>query len=203
MASFTDIIPQFNPYVQQLPVEAMVQVGMAKQKAYEENVTKIQGEIDRVAGLDIISGVDKEDLQSKMNALGNKLTLLAGGDFSNFQLANSVTGMAGQISKDKFVQNAVSSTAFYRKELEALNKAEKEGKGNPSNSYNFKRKANKYLSSTDLNDSFSDKYIEYYDVDKHVREAFKDLQKDGYTVEQIFQMNEDGSFSKDAKGRLI
>ena len=203
MASFTDIIPQFNPYVQQLPVEAMVQVGMAKQKAYEENVTKIQGEIDRVAGLDIIRGVDKEYLQSKMNALGNKLTLLAGGDFSNFQLANSVTGMAGQISKDKFVQNAVSSTAFYRKELEALNKAEKEGKGNPSNSYNFKRKANKYLSSTDLNDSFSDKYIEYYDVDKHVREAFKDLQKDGYTVEQIFQMNEDGSFSKDAKGRLI
>jgi hypothetical protein len=33
MASFTDIIPQFNPYVQQLPVEAMVQVGVAKQKA--------------------------------------------------------------------------------------------------------------------------------------------------------------------------
>jgi hypothetical protein len=28
MASFTDAIPQFNPYIQQLPVEAMVSVGM-------------------------------------------------------------------------------------------------------------------------------------------------------------------------------
>jgi hypothetical protein len=175
MASFTDIIPQFNPYVQQLPVEAMVQVGMAKQKAYEENVTKIQAEIDRVAGLDIMRGVDKEYLQSKMNALGNKLTLLAGGDFSNFQLANSVTGMAGQISKDKYVQNAVSSTAWYRKQAAEMEKAKSEGKSSVQNQWDFNEKVNSYLSSTDLETSFKGTYTQYTDVKKKAMEAIKAL----------------------------
>jgi hypothetical protein len=35
MASFTDSVPQFNPYVAQLPVEAMVKVGTYKQEKYE------------------------------------------------------------------------------------------------------------------------------------------------------------------------
>jgi hypothetical protein len=175
MASFTDIIPQFNPYVQQLPVEAMVKVGMAKQQAYEQNVTKIQAEIDRVAGLDIMRGVDKEYLQSKMNALGNRLTLLAGGDFSNFQLANSVTGMAGQISKDKFVQNAVSSTAWYRKQAAEMETAIKEGKASQSNIWDFNEKVNAYTSSTDLSRSFSDRYVQYTDVKKKAMDAIKAL----------------------------
>ena len=45
MASFTDNIPQFNPYVQQLPVEAMVSVGMEKQRRYDEGLQKIQSNI--------------------------------------------------------------------------------------------------------------------------------------------------------------
>jgi hypothetical protein len=42
MASYTDQIPQFNPYIQQLPVEAMAQVGMEKQRRYDEGLQKIQ-----------------------------------------------------------------------------------------------------------------------------------------------------------------
>ena len=34
MASFTDQISQFNPYIQELPVEAMAQVGMTKQGSH-------------------------------------------------------------------------------------------------------------------------------------------------------------------------
>ena len=100
MASFTDQIMQFNPYVQQLPLEAMAQVGMYKQQKYEEGVQKIQSYIDNVAGMDVIRGVDKQYLQSKLNSLGSKLKTVAAGDFSNFQLVNSVGGMATQIVKD-------------------------------------------------------------------------------------------------------
>jgi hypothetical protein len=82
MASFTDIIPQFNPYVQQLPVEAMVQVGMEKQKRYDEGIQKIQSQIDTVAGLDISKPLHKMYLQSKLNELGNNLKTVAAGDFS-------------------------------------------------------------------------------------------------------------------------
>jgi len=42
MASYTDIIPKFNPYIDQIPVEAMVQVGMEKHRRYEEGVQKVQ-----------------------------------------------------------------------------------------------------------------------------------------------------------------
>ena len=101
MASFTDAITQFNPYVSQLPVEAMMKVGMQKQAQYEEGYKKIQGEIDRVVGLDIMRDVDKEYLQSKLDELGGNLRTYAAGDFSNFQLVNSVGGMARQVGKDK------------------------------------------------------------------------------------------------------
>jgi hypothetical protein len=170
MASFTDIIPQFNPYVQQLPVEAMVQVGMAKQQAYEQNVTKIQAEIDRVAGLDIMRGVDKEYLQSKMNALGNRLTLLAGGDFSNFQLANSVTGMAGQISKDKYVQNAVSSTAWARDQQKKIQTARQNGKSSIENEWWFNNDLSNWLNDGEVGKKFSGEFVEYTDMDKKLRE---------------------------------
>ena len=93
MASFTDKPMQFNPYIQQLPVEEMVKVGMIKQDQYDKGVQKIQGQIDQVAGLDIYKDVDKAYLQSKLNQLGGNLTTVAAGDFSNFQLVNSVGGM--------------------------------------------------------------------------------------------------------------
>ena len=116
MASFTDIIPQFTPYVQQLPVEAMVAVGMEKQKRYDEGVQKIQQSIDKIAGLDVAADADKAYLQSKLNQLGNDLTFVAAGDFSNYQIVNSVDGMAKQIAYDPNVQNAVGSTAYLRKQ---------------------------------------------------------------------------------------
>ena len=69
MASWTDAITQFNPYVSTLPVEAMVKVGMEKQRRYDEGVQKIQSKIDQVAGLDIMKDVDKNYLQSKLDEL--------------------------------------------------------------------------------------------------------------------------------------
>lgn len=59
MANWTDAPIQFNPYVQQLPVEAMVKVGMEKQQLDNEGVQKIQTGIDNVAGLDIMRDVDR------------------------------------------------------------------------------------------------------------------------------------------------
>jgi hypothetical protein len=176
MASFTDTnIPKFNPYVQQLPVEAMVQVGMSKQKQYEEGVTKIQTQINNIAGMDVMRDVDKNYLQSKINQLGNDLTTVAAGDFSNFQLVNSVGGMATQISKDKYVQNAVGSAARYRKEAALMEKARAEGKSSQANIYDFGTKANAWLESDKLDESFNGRYTQYIDVKKKAMEAIKQL----------------------------
>lgn len=193
MASFADQIPQFNPYIQQLPVEAMVKVGMEKQKRYDEGVQKIQTSIDNVAGLDIVRGVDQKYLQSKLNALGNNLKTVAAGDFSNYQLVNSVGGMATQIGKDKNIQNAVSSTAKYRKELANREAYRKEGKDSPSNDYIFNRGADKWLNSDDINSSFNTTYDPYTNWKKNSLEIIKALTGDKTITEDAFTTDANGN----------
>ena len=109
MASFKDIIPQFTPYIQQLPVEDMVQVGMHKQQLYDQGVQKIQSQIDNIAGLDIIHDSDRAYLQSKLDELTSNLRGVAAGDFSDQNLINSVSGMTSQLIKDKNIQLIVAS----------------------------------------------------------------------------------------------
>jgi hypothetical protein len=178
MASYTDQIPQFNPYIQQLPVEAMVQVGMEKQRRYDEGLQKIQTNFDNIAGLDIANEKQQEYLQSKLNELGSKLKTVAAGDFSNYQLVNSVGGMAKQIGKDATIQNAVKSTAWYRKQAQEMEKAISEGKSSQANIFDFTQKANAYLNADDVNASFSNRYTQYIDVDKKFLEVFKSLHSD-------------------------
>ena len=129
MASFTDQqLTPFTPYVAQLPVQSMVQVGMQKQAQYDQGVQKIQTQIDNVAGMDIANDVQKKYLQSKLDELGGKLKTVAAGDFSNQQLVNSVGGMATSIVKDPTIQNAVYSTQRAKTELETGEAAYKAGK---------------------------------------------------------------------------
>jgi hypothetical protein len=197
MASWTDKIPTFNPYVQQLPVEAMVQVGMQKQKQYDEGIQKIQTNIDNVAGLDVVREIDKVYLQSKLNQLGNDLRTVAAGDFSNFQLVNSVNGMTNQIVKDKNVQTAVSSTAYLKKQQARKEKAIQEGKSSPENEWMLNEEINSYLKSTQPGQSFNGEYNEYKDVDKKLRGLVSDLQKAG------FEETIDNPWLRDSSGRDI
>jgi hypothetical protein len=193
MASFTDAISQFNPYVQQLPVEAMLKVGTYKQQKYDEGVQKIQSQIDRIAGLDVIRDVDKQYLQSKLNELGGKLKTVAAGDFSNFQLVNSVGGMATQIGKDSNVQNAVSSTAWYRKQAAEMEKAISEGKSSQSNIWDFTQQADDWMYSDDLNKSFRGRYTQFTDVKKKAMNAIKALHPKLQQYDVPFVINDDGS----------
>ena len=193
MASFTDQILQFNPYVQQLPTEAMAQVGMFKQQKYEEGVQKVQSYIDNVAGLDVIRDVDKGYLQSKLNDLGSRLKTVAAGDFSNFQLVNSVGGMANQIIKDPFVSAAVASTANDRKQQAEMMADEKSGKLTPHARYYYELKRNAYLNNPNLKTEdgkpvqFSGQYIKSWDIDKNLMEAIDAVGEGKWKAQQIFK----------------
>jgi len=175
MASFTDSITQFNPYVSQLPVEAMVKVGMQKQAQYDQGVQKIQSQIDNVAGMDIAKDSDRSYLQSKLNQLGSKLATVAAGDFSNQQLVNTVGGMATQVGRDENVQNAVASTAWYKKQKQELDKQYKDGKSSVANVYDFTSQADKWLNNDKVGERFNGRYSPYVDIDKKFLETFKAL----------------------------
>lgn len=192
MASFTDKVPQFNPYVQQMPVEAMVQVGMEKQRRYDEGIQKIQTQIDSVAGLDVIRDIDKNYLQSKLNTLGNNLKTVAAGDFSNYQLVNSTSGMISQIAKDPIVQNSVISTQRVRKSLNDKEIANKNGKGSVENDWWLDKDIDKYINDPNQNASFSGGYIEYRDIKPKMLEVLKSLHESGKDEQVPWVVGADG-----------
>jgi hypothetical protein len=195
MASYTDIIPQFTPYVSETPVQALVEVGMEKQRRYDEGIQKIQTYVDNVAGLPVARPIDKAYLQSKLNELGGKLKTVAAGDFSNFQLVNSVSGMANQIIKDPTVQNAVSSAARYQKELANLQAARAKGESSPSNEWVFNNAASQWMNSDNPNTSFDGYYQPYTNWKKNALEVVKALTKDETIT--------DDAFTVDASGKLV
>jgi len=206
MASWTDKTPTFNPYVSQLPVEAMVKVGMQKQQQYEEGVQKIQTTIDNVAGLDVASDLDKKYLQSKLDSLGNNLKFVAGGDFSNFSLVNSVNGMTKEIVNDENVINAVSSTAKIRRESKILDQAEKEGKSSVQNRAKFEQGVSQYINKTDIKQSYNGKYVQYTDIDKKLREVADKIHEVDNSIENPFKRDNAGNtlyFKKDKSGNTI
>ena len=177
MASFTDRISQFNPYIQELPVQEMVQVGMYKQAKYDQGVQKVQNYIDRVAGIELSRPQDKELLQSKLNELGSKLRTVAAGDFSNQQLVNSVSGMTGQIIKDEDVRNAISSTQMYKKAIKDREAYLKTGKTSPSNDWLFQQKTQKWFNG-DIKETFSGGYDPYTNWKKEAIDVIKAVTKD-------------------------
>lgn len=202
MASYTDAITQFNPYIQTLPVEAMVKVGMQKQALYDEGIQKVQTQIDNVAGLDIMKGPTKNYLQSKLNELGNNLTSVAAADFSNYQVVNSVGGMAKQLIKDSTIQNGVSSTAFARKQMAIMSAHDKEGKSSSQNKTLFNTQLSKWLNDGDVNSSFSSEYKPYIDLTKKWTDLQDKLGASEYSVDLPFLQDDKGRYI-DQQGNLL
>lgn len=196
MASFTDQpLRPFTPYVDQLPVQAMVEVGRIKQQQYDQGIQKIQAQIDKVAGMPVVRDVDKQYLQSKLNELGGNLRKVAAGDFSNYQLTNSVGGMITKIGKDPNIQNAVGSTIRYKKGVADMEAARKEGKSSPSNEWDFTTQATNWLNSTNIKEGFSGSYNPYTNYKKNALEAIKALTKDETIT--------DDAFTVDSRGNLV
>jgi hypothetical protein len=198
MGSYTDnlgYLTQHNQYVQQLPVEAMATVGRQRQNQYEQGVQKIQNQIESIAGLDVVRDVDKQYLQGKLNQVNSNLRLVAAGDFSNYQLVNSVGGMITQIGKDSNIQNAVSSTMKYKKGIQEMELAKKEGKSSPSNEWEFNSRAASWLNSNNVKDGFSGGFNPYTNYKKNALEAIKALTKDETIT--------DDAFTVDSRGNLV
>lgn len=203
MASFTDQIPQFNPYIQQMPVEAMTQVGMYKQQKYDEGLQKIQNNIETIAGLDVYKPLHKQYLQSKLNELGGKLKTVAAGDFSNFQLVNSVGGMATQIVKDPTIREAITSTKYVRQGEEEMETARKAGKSSIQNEAWWKNEISEWINDGDLQSGFRGKYVEYRDMEKKLRDVAKEVHEYDKSIEIPYVRDNSGNVLYfDSKGNV-
>jgi len=203
MASFTDAPVQFNPYIQQLPVEAMVSVGMQKQQQYDQGIQRIQSQIDQVAGLDIVRPQDKEYLKSKLNQLGSKLRTVAAGDFSNFQLVNSVAGMASSVAKDENVINSVQSTAQRRNLMQRIQTDVEKGNYNPANQYIFSDSDSSWFNDPNIGAKYTGSYKTPHDVWGKIKDIAKEVGIDEKTAQQLFETDSLGRTKYDSQGNPV
>ena len=203
MASFTDAIPQFNPYIQQLPVEAMVAVGMEKQQRYDQGVQRIQSQIDQVAGLSISRPQDRQYLQSKLNDLGSKLKTVAAGDFSNYQLVNSVAGMAGSLIKDPTIIASVQSTAQRKAIQDKRQKDIDSGNYNPANNYLYELSDNEWFNDPNVGASYTGYYKTPVDVWGKIKDIAKEVGIDERVVPNLFETDESGRIKRAETGNAL
>lgn len=202
MASFTDELIAFNPYVPQIPVDDYVRVGMIKQQQYNEGVQKVQGYIDSVAGLDVVKPEQKEYLQQRIGQLQGEVSSIVQRDFSNQQIVNSVGNLTSKIASDPIIQNAVLSTHNYRAGLAKMKEFQDKGQSSPSNEYNFQKQVQSWLDDKDITSTFSGSYTPYTDYRKKLMDALdKQLGHPDEKLEDIPYVRENGKVRLDKDGQ--
>jgi len=205
MAGFSENSPiQFSQYIPEINNDLALKVGMAKQQQYEQGIQRIQSTIDNVAGLDVYRDVDKQYLQSKLNELGNNLKWVGAGDFSDFQLVNSVNGMTNQLAKDQNVLNAVSSTAKVKKGFADMEAAKKDGKSSPDNDWFYSQQVHNYANDKNLKASFNGQYVEYTDINKKLRDIADKIHEYDNTIDIPYKrIGNSMELQRDANGNPI
>lgn len=128
MANFIGAIEKFNPYVQQIPVEAYTKVGMFKEQQYQAGVQKIQEAVDHIAGLDIANEGGRQYLRNRVDELTKSLNKFSQVDFSNPNNVSQLVGLAKPLYQDENIVNDVINTGIYRKWAKEAGDAFKSGK---------------------------------------------------------------------------
>lgn len=112
--SHDSIIHKPLDYVAPVDLNLMGKVLEYKQSQFDQGVNKIQGAIDSAASLDVVRGVDKDYINSKVSNLVQTINNIGGADFSDPNITNQIGGLSSQIYNDPNVINAVSGTKQFR-----------------------------------------------------------------------------------------
>lgn len=181
MASFADspqtYLPQGAPM---LDINQLDQTLGYQDQQYNAGVQRVQNAYDSVAGLDVMRGIDKDYLQSKLNDLRTNIQSLAGGDFSNQSLVNQAAAMAPAISKDENVRNAVLSTQQIRAMLASQKRLQKAGKYTEIEKFNDTDAINQYLLNPNLEAVYTGgtEATEHIEGEKILADSIKEKEPD-------------------------
>lgn len=200
MASFTDQLIAFNPYIQQIPVDAYTRVGLIKQQQYNQGVEKVQGYIDSIAGLEIIKPEQKDYLSQRINNLQQEVGKVVQADFSNQQLVNSVGSLTSRIASDPIIQTSVASTQTYKQGLSEMKTAREKGKSSISNEWEFQDQFQRWYSDGDVTTRFSGSFTPYTDVTGKISKIIKDLDPNVQLEDNPFKRGNDGQILLDKDG---
>lgn len=200
MASFTDSLVAFNPYVAQTPVDDYTRVGLIKQEQYNQGVKTVQGYIDSIAGIEALKPEQKDYISQRINNLQQEVGKVVQADFSSQQLINSIGSLTSKIAADPIVKNTVASTDNYRAELAAIQDAKAKGKSSVSNEWDFNDQFQKWYSDGDVKTRFTGRFTPYTDVTSKISKIIKDLDPNSHIEDNPFKRGGDGQILLDKDG---
>lgn len=179
MANFAEQPRQFNPYIQQIPIDAYAAAGMQRQAQYEQGVQKVAGYIDSLSGLNIARQVDSNYLQGRISELTQRVNEVASADWSNQAMVSQVGKLAGIIASDEVVKNAVIGSKKYLNDEADIADAKKNGKWAPENEWLLRREMAGWLSTPEAGAVYNSAgYKPYVDVAAEVTKLWKEAHPD-------------------------
>jgi len=193
MANYRQTRPiNYSPYISQIPLQPMLQVGSQEQLNYNVAVDKIQSQVNQLGALDIARSQGRAYVNQRLNDLVNKINVAAGSNFSDPNVFNQLTAMAGTIGNDQTIVNEVVGTQMMRskqKEITTLKEKNPELYSQKNEEYAM-MDINKWLSDgspagTKLNDRRS--FSPWYDSEKEATDLTKDFlsRPDEFTTETL------------------
>src|SRR6478736_2055971 len=192
MASFTDEIQKFNPYISQIPVDAYSTVERYKQTQYDEGVQRIDNAFSQIAGLPVdekYSGY----VNSALGKLNDGVKKIAGSDFSNMQLVNQIEGAARSIAADPIIQNGVLSAANHKSNLNQMQEDKKNGKLSPDNQWDYSQQYAQWKLNPDLSMPFQGSYYTHIDLNKKWLDVLKSINPSAKLEDVPFEIDGNGN----------
>lgn len=186
MANFLEQPRQFNPYIQQIPLDIYATVGLQRQAQYEAGVQRASGYMDALSGLNVARQVDSDYLQGRVSELTSRVNQVASADWSNPALVSQVGKLAGMISSDKVIRNAVIGTQKYLKDEADIQEAKKTGgKWAPENEWILRKEMASWLGDTRPGATYNTAgYKPFVDVSAEVIKMWKDANPDSVLTQR-------------------
>jgi len=194
MASFIGALESYNPYVQQIPTDAYVKVGMFKEQEYQAGVKRVQDTIDNIAGLDIANEGGRQYLRARVDELTKSLNKYSAIDFSNVNNVSQLVGLAKPLYQDENIVTDVINTGVYRKWAKDAGEAIKNNRMQMGQYVREMTDANVWLNSKSAGASYTGRQAPNTATKKELVDRIVKYKKDGIDMNEFVY---DVSYDKD------
>jgi hypothetical protein len=171
----------YPDYVSPLPAEDLIKVALRKQEQFDQNVTKVQSQLDIYGQLknNIYNEGEKAYFDETMTKLVKAVNDSAGIDFSKTANVQAVLNIGKPLEKDGVIVNSIQNGKEIQRRQKTLSELDQSKRG-PANDWFYMQDAYDYMRSTELGTSIAKgkEYNEFVDISDKVMEYVKTLSKE-------------------------
>lgn len=173
---------KYPGFVEPLPAEDLIKVGLVKQQLFDENVSKVQKHIQELDqyGFSLVKDVDKQYFSKEMDKFLKAVNESAGKtDFSHMANVQNILSIGRPLENDPYILNAIEGSAELKRRQKYLQSLPPTQRG-PSNDWSYMKDAEDWFNDGQVGSKLSSgkEYTPYNDPAKFVADAVKNVKPD-------------------------